>query len=138
MRSLLFIILKNPFLFFIYLVILRFNLTGETDTEFMESNFPSAKELTFLGMLGISLYMNFIPLILDPILHFLIIKILLVTPSKNKKTLFLRGILFHIPIILFWLFFVKIHLNIAIIVAIILSFPLSGWLYQKLKTNYNT
>ena len=133
MKSLLYILYKNLSFIILYLLIVKFNLTGETDSEFMKSNFSQAKELTFLKTLGISLYLNIIPIILDTILYFLIVKFLLIPDSKSKRTLFLRGILFHIPVILFWLFFVKIHISLATIMAIIFSFPISGFLYQKLK-----
>lgn len=136
MKIALFTILKDLSIWMIYFILLRFNITGETFSTEMTSSFPGATEMSFLGMIGASLYISFFPILLDLIANFVIIK-LVIRPILNARLdFFIKGMLFHIPILLFYIgssLFGIVNFNFTSIVSLIASSLFAGLIWYLIN-----
>jgi len=138
-RTWIFVILKDLSVFTFYFILMRFNLTHETYTKDMMSSFPEAPRMTFSRMLFASVYITWLPLIVDFAVVSIIQSLLSNRATKNKLWIFAFGILIHIPIILFWLVMNTIgsvNINTALMVSLIASVVFAGliWMVLNMKT----
>jgi hypothetical protein len=136
--SITFVLAKDLSIFVFYFILLKYNLTNETYSYEMVSNFPGAPEMTIPGMLGAALYITFLPLIID---LYVILRIRKFITRNARSTIFwsfLYGMLLHLPILIFWTvmnFRGGISFNIASKTGLLLSIPFAGllWLMLSLK-----
>lgn len=132
MKTFFYVVIKNISVFLFYFIILRFDLTGETFTESMQSNFPNASKMTFIGMIGASFLINFVPIIFDTIFQLLVKKSISDLLVNSKKELFIKGLSLHVPVILFWLFIVNTSNTTASSIGMFFSFIVAGITYVYL------
>lgn len=98
----------------------------------MQRSFPSASKMSLAGMIGASFFINIVPIILETIFQLLIKKSISDFLVRSKKELFLKGIILHVPLILFWLFIINTNNTIASIIGMVCSFIVAGFSFQYL------
>ena len=126
-----FIVVKDLMIGVIYFILLKFNITRETYTDEMISQFPAADEGGFLEILFVSVYMLWIPILIDLIILHIFYRYLLNNASKIND--FFIGVILNIPIIFILILVFEGDMNRAMITSFIITTFLSGLAFPKMK-----
>ncbi|RYZ50719.1 MAG: hypothetical protein EOP49_13405 [Sphingobacteriales bacterium] len=70
------IFLKDCSFLFVYFLLLRFNVTGETFSADTRANFPEAPHMKFTDMLAASIIYNILPILVSSVIYFVLYFIL--------------------------------------------------------------
>lgn len=117
----------------IYFILLKFNLTNETYSEEIMSSFPNADKISFLGILIATLYISWLPILLDIIIIWISYNFI----TKNKLFIneFLQGALMNIPIIVIWILMQNGDLNFTFAISLIITVIMSVIVFYLLAKN---
>lgn len=103
-KILLYAVAKDLSIWIIYFILMKYNLTGQTYTSATVANFPGAPKMDVVSMIFASLYISFLPLLLDVVILGILRRYILKAIPESGVVAVLIGLLLHVPVILFWTF----------------------------------
>ena len=125
----LFFVLKDLLIGVAYFILLKFNITGETDSDEMLSEFPTASEI-FIEIPLVSVYILWFPILIDLIILQIFHRYMFNNSEKIND--FFIGIILNIPIIII-LILIYGDMNRTLITSLIITTFFSGLTFSKLK-----
>jgi hypothetical protein len=133
-KTIIYIVSKDILIAVLYFLLMKYNLTDETYSQQMINDFPEAPKMTLPGMIGASLFIIWLPMLIDVVVILIIQNLLLNSAKFGKLGNFFLGVVLNIPI-----FFISavlynnsIELNIALKISIIASFLFAGLIWALL------
>jgi len=127
------IIIKDLSIWILYFILLKFNITGETYTDEMLSNFPEATNITFLEMILASMYISGFVIVIDILVLVSIWSVVKEKITDRIKNHFFLGLILHFPVVIFWSSLGSG--NAAFWIAISISLLIAGTLWSLLNLN---
>jgi hypothetical protein len=129
-----------------YFLIMKYNLTNETFSREMQSQFPAATKMTFLNMLYASLIYNIVTMLISLVLYYPLYRLgQFLFKSQSIKSLILTGFLITLTTPIAYAFLGAINFEGYVIKAEIISWTLTVFisittyvLLNKTKLNYST
>jgi hypothetical protein len=128
-KTFIYVLIKDLSVWVLYFILMKYDLTNETYTEEMVKSFPEASKMDFFSIIWASMFITWLPLIVDLVLLTILYFSLLIKVPFTYIKAFITGIILHLPIVAFWLLMNKggtIDMNRAAILGLALSSIIAG------------
>lgn len=133
-----YVAVKDLSIWVLYFLLMKYNLTNETYTPSMQSNFPGAPRMGIFSMFVAAAFITWLPLIADGVVLSGVERMVKPDYAQRFRTVAL-GVVLHVPIVLFWLVYNASKgggLNVAQQTGLLLSFLVAGGTMWALRGNF--